>query len=71
MRNRTLSRTNLLSQIGNTAILRHKGVEDFDARGVAKHLEQIGQIVEQLFIGHHVDSFIGSIAAAATSAFDF
>ena len=34
----------------------------FDARGVAKHLEQIGQIVEQFFIGHHVDSFIGSIA---------
>ena len=74
MRNGALRRADHLGQIGHgQRSRRHKGVEDLDAGGVGEHLEEVGQIVEQLFIGHHVGGRFIELASQPQlqeSAFD-
>ena len=51
-------------QVGNAQLGAHEGVQDFDARGVGEDFEQVGKVVQKLFVGHFVDSRPGAGTAA-------
>ena len=39
-----------LSEVGDAQLLAHERVQHLDARRVAEHLEQVGEVVEQLLV---------------------
>lgn len=59
MGDRGLRRFGGLGDIGNAELAAHEGVEDLDARGVAKNLKQVCKIVEELLIGKVFGGAVG------------
>ena len=43
-----------LGDLVDAELVGHQRVQDLDARGIAEHLEQVGQVVEHLLLGHGV-----------------
>ena len=51
MGNRALSGAHKLGDVGDAEIAAHQRVEDLDARRVGEHLEQVGEVIEDLLVG--------------------
>ena len=57
-----------LGQLAHGHGTRHQREQDLDAGGIGEHLEQVGQIVEQLLVGHGVEALLRFLAVASAWA---
>ncbi len=57
-----------VGDVGNAAIGFHERVKDLDARGVGECLEQVGEVVEQLVVGHGLEHVLVFLPIAAAKA---
>ena len=51
VRHRRLRGRGRFGDVGHAELATHEGIEDLDTRGVAKDLEQVGKVVQQLLVG--------------------
>ena len=58
-----------LGEVGDAQLTRHERIQNLDARRVAEHLEQVGEVVEQLLVrqtlGRLVEGEVPGVAACA------